>query len=609
MIIEQSDLSKLHAYNQAIGEIQPQNVLVLYRQGDTPGQDIATHYQTQRPGVVLYELPTSLLAWTSPGGNNSQINAATMAAVNTAVLAAARGMTVRAIVLCGHWPFAVTVNAGKGYGASGYWNFDGILSNFQTGYSTASAIGDITVTAPSMRPVNDFTTTYFANVLADQFAFAYATRKETGGAVPVFRLEFIEPNAADTTIASPSMAAYAKRMVDDAVAAEQARYSDFGNVLFTGSSSYYGRGFATAEFIRSQEVSGIGTRWAENLATDTYPTSQFTRTPVGFSGDWWPTMLFRNGSYLYSPEAYQHLAAVQANSAPTYPTTVGARFADGAVNMVCMTALPADNLAAGTTTSAQYASGTFVVGAYNDLMVHAVGTNGYISSGASWQPHDINAYGYRKGAIAVWAQSYGAAPNPQLGVDYDFDTIDAVGFGLQTQADTNCLSPASAGLRVQTTQGVTTSLFTFSRAAGPTSATIAYDAPSRTLTAKEAGAVVGTPLVLNAGSTYRSAAGQIHAWIAGLTGWSFSTGQNGISRCMQSIRGGACAAFGATNAAYDIDVDGMPFPTGLTKLLWEGWALGEIAPMVCDVAAATIYGDPLYRPFGHRRIPGNGVFG
>jgi hypothetical protein len=232
---------------------------------------------------------------------------------------------------------------------------------------------------------------------------------------------------------------------------------------------------------------------------------------------------------------------------------------------------------------------------YTDVFVSFLGQEAYY--GTNSQPAQRTDYVYRKGAVVGWGQSYSAQPVPCIAIDWDYGTRS-----LENLTETNCLAQA-ASVYVKNDLLSNNPRFYVSRAAGGVT-TATATVSSNTVTLKENGATVAT-INITPGSM-RSIVAAIRAALPSGS-WYLAVQEGGAeSRCMSSIKAGACIAIGSI---VEPTTAGGFKSSHLISGLWRGDAMGEIAfrlqmpvhPGSANSAKGmTIYGDPLYRPFSHR---------
>lgn len=350
-----------------------------------------------------------------------------------------------------------------------------------------------------------------------------------------------------------SREAVMRRIIDDSIAAEAARYTSWGNVILQGSSS----SGPVAKPTKAEAYS-VG-----------YPLDANGR-PIGFQ--------------------WKDLAAetVTSSRATTPPDNYGAS--------------DANYLLGGATTFRPGDAG-FV--SQSDVMLLVLGTEAYHSAGGpgsanpprTYLPSDFN---FRRGAIATFSQSYGSSPPCENTKSWHYGPATWIA---QTGRPA-VLSTGQGYISCLNGYGATTSPVRIeSSNATPT---IDVNAGTQVVTLRESGVSVATASI--GGMTPAQACAAIRAvmpagWIAGVRDGSCE------SRAVQAIRCGAVAACGVWNepgATYD------PSGQALFGALWCGQSMAEwwftravnfgnedVAITSGWLGNPVWYCDPLYRPFGH----------
>lgn len=558
--------------------ITPARVLVLYKAGDSVGQQIAEYYRSAR-GIPSSNVIACTFTW---GTSSDVISTAAFLPVLQAIEPHLISKDILAIVTCHWWPNRLS---------------DGIARPISDAlaFTHRAILGD--TTTPWSRPINADFDAYpdgykrgpvlwrrWPNTEAYPYTYLPpANRYAEQGANTAyvhFRLE-VSP--------SPSGNEYTRtvRLIDDAIAAEQSAMQNFGKVVISGATTTYAVG-ACAWIDINQFNIPYTACYRSKISTEANVWSASENFNLWGPLNIWDRPTIDNG-YIYKVSSYT--TGITGASEPTWPTTVGATVLDDGVTWRCI-AQTANSLPAGDTALTP-GYGTFTPSNYTDVFLHVVGQEAYY--GSSIQPQALTDFTYRRGAIAGWGMSYSATPQAVSGIDWDAGTRT-----LGNITGVNAKS-VQAGIPCANENGISLSRLYCQYNGAAAAATISVSA--NTLTFFEDGVSVGSVAL---SGTLRSILGTIIAalpvsWVAG------AVNGGAESRAQQSLRAGACIAIGSciepfTNAAFKAD--------GMVPSIWLGEAMGEVAyklymPKNADsqgvYGGVTIYGDPLYRPFGHRR--------
>lgn len=558
-------------------DIGPGNVLVVYRTGDTVGQQIAEYYQSVR-GIPADNMLSVPLAWVPADGN--VMTEADANIVLAAILAKVTTQDIQTVVTCHWWPFYV--------GSSGACTVNTIfrrapyLNSLTSGRYTSTPAGNV-VDLSLYEDVYKYTNSFTHNATTE-IPFGLKPGKNsysvlgTEHTISRFCLEVSPVATGDNRIASASEYNYVKRIIDDAIAAENAANTNVGTVVITGGTyastvgSYFESGGKGATVYHE----GIRT-----LMLSEYPTDRLLNFAANLVGNY---KISETGNVLLMILN----TGTTASGAPVWGNySAGEIIPDGTVNYRHMGLVPADTFQAGANTTMPNRIGKTYV-ALTDVMFRAVGVDSYHSYVT--QPEQKSDLTYRQGAIVHFGQSYGYTPNPIAGLDYEFGapTPNAL-------TATACVA-SSVPIRYNNANGLTLSVFYFQ---GPATATVEVTGGSIIL--KE-GATTKATIVPS--GTLRQQYASIQASLT--VGWtmivqdSFYAGF-AESRCGNAIKNGACVAFGSGIEPNSYVVK----TTHLLQNLWDGMNLAEasytknisMGDSMLDIAV----GDPLYRPFGHRR--------
>ncbi len=571
--------------NQALVQINasrnigPANVLVLYRSGDAVGQSVAAYYQSRR-GVPAANVVGLTLTWTPSSNSMSTTDADAILAVIVPILLTT---DIRAIVTCNWFPKWIngeTVQFGNFLSCALEFSILADANRYAAPISNEATFlfsGDYkTVNALSLPPLAGAyqQTTQYGMMPKPGYTQQYTA--DTW--IPHFRLEVSPVAAGDTRIPNASVQNYLQKIIDDSIAAEQAHYSDLGNVIAVGSGSYagtWGSGL-TVGLPVAWEAAGK----ALNIYTDQLGNELCTIprnvdiTTVG--------LIARTvtGNYRMSLAT----AGTTAAAEPAWVTTAtGALTTDGTAIWKYLGPMPANNYPVGATTNTPNKIGQTYL-PISDVFIRVVGEDAYYST--TTQPEQQSDMSYRQGAIVAFSQSYGYRANPIAGMDYDFGSPVP-----NAMADTACT--AATPLQYTNANGQIRPGFYFtSTAATPTVGVAGSD-----IVLKSGGAIVATIPITG---TLREQYAAIKAALP--SGWTMVVQDPWLnSRCDTAIKNGACAAFGACTEPYTIGaIKGF-----FVQNLWDGLSLGECAYTLAQAtyyttAAFNLYmvGDPLYRPFG-----------
>jgi len=591
-----SAMGKVREINQS-RYLTPASVLVLYRAGDSVGQELAQYYCSKRSVPAVNCLAVTM-TWTPA---NSSIQASDMLSVSQQIAQhiETHSLSIGAILTCHWWPYLVAGNptpyaevsnmiccphaylgqasATIPFAALPFWNqyySSGFPAEakYQEGYYASANNTD------------------YSTHCADGYAPVIGLAPLDKSAFPVMarmyvhcRLEVEPVSANDDRLGAGTTTelAYLKRIIDNSLVAEAARYSDFGIAVLQGSGSY--SGYYDVSFPAWRELSGgiVNALYHESLRAELVQVGRSTAYESG-------TLLRGplNDGYFYRVRQ----AGSSASSAPTYPTTIGQSIVDGALTLYCVGYVPTDTRPTGSNTLVRTRTGTFVP--MSNVFFRSVGEAGYLGANAE---HDLSSdFTYRTGAIVGFGQSYSYTPPCFKGVDYDYHkpviaVADVTNASVQTLTDA-----ASAVLNVAQINNVASWIGAIYVGA-PTADNGTMQVLSNDVVRFTNGASnVDVDL---SDKTLRQKVAAINAAINGWTNWRAGPAYS-HSRCDHAIRNGAVAAIGSWTE---------PFVTGGYKShqivlgLWNGLCLGEIAQhLFISNTARTIVGDPLYRPFGHR---------
>lgn len=554
--------------------ITPSRVLVLYRVGDTYGQQVAEYYRAAR-GIPAGNIVPCAFAW-SP--TTETITDAAFRPVLETIAPLLIEKDILAIVTCGWWPNRAS--DGSLYTISNQLCFTHLQLAGNDGatrqranptwfdaYPAAFREGPLFIRSSSL------TSPYPYRFLPP--VNRYAIHGVYTGYVH-FRLE-VSP--------SPSGDHYTRtiRMIDDAIAAEAAQMANIGNTVISGSTVY---------------TVGANAYW--DIVQCGIPYKACYRDKLDELNPWTATTDLSIWTYhnyvvptVFNGYAYKSVAfttGITGGAEPTWPTTIGNTVVDGGITWKCLFSI-ADSLPAGDTTlTPDY--GTFTAANYTDVFLHFVGSEAYY--GSAIEPQQLTDFTYRQGAIAGWGMSYSAIPIAVAGIDWDAGTRTLGNVTAVNAKNTN------AGIPCANENGISRNRLFCKYSGAAAAATITVS--SNTLTFLEDAVPVGSAVL---SGTLRNMVSQITAALP--ASWTTGALNGGAeSRTQQSIKAGACIAIGSSVEPYTAGA----FKTAeIVPSLWSGEAMGETAfklhmPHVADNSntfdGVTIYGDPLYRPFGHR---------
>lgn len=572
-------LSAVVRETNAERRITPAKVLVLYQVGSAYGQAVAEYYRAARSIPEANVVPCAF-SW---DGTNEDITNADFLPVLQTIVPHLAAKDILAIVTCGWWPtkasdssqfpigdtlmvphMAVTGNEWDGrYRLKTDWGwFDDYPASYREGlmYTRATA-------CPKPYPYGLLPRKNRYSELGQNTSYVH------------FRLE-VSPSPAGDHITRTT------RLIDDAIAAENARMMSLGQVVLGGAHTTYP--VSSNAYIDLQLMGATYSAcYRSRLTGEPNPwVSSVNYTLYGLHA--WVRPTTPNG-YTYKSTAFT--TAISGTVEPTWPTTIGQSVTDGGITWTCMYDMnnvfpPGDN-----TLTPGY--GTHTPANYTDVFLHFVGQEAYY--GQSIYPQRVSDFTYRQGAITGWGMSYSAIPLGLGGIDWDS--------GTRTLGNITAVEAKSANANIPCTNenGITKNPLYCRYTGGAAAATITV--ASNTLIFFENTIPVGS-VVLS--GTLRNMAAQITAalpanWIVG----GVSGGAE--SRTQQSLKAGACIAIGSCVEPF---VSGGFKAPNIIPSLWRGEAMGEIAfkleMPICGMPSTlgpgmTIYGDPLYRPFGHRR--------
>jgi hypothetical protein len=592
--------------------ITAEKVLVVYRAGDATGQAVAEYYQ-QRRGIPAANVVAVTMTWQPSDG----LNMSTADCNN--LLAQLRPHLVdpiRVILTC-HW-FPKTVNSA----VQTYGNItllSNVLSSHRwfltqaaaTRYNSVRREGKFAAYFSSSYPLGylqpNFGCSKSLNRLRDFTlppATGYLNSIITGYCVPHFRLEVLPVENDDTRIANPSELNYLKRIIDDSIAAEAATYADFGTVAISGNNLDNAGNSCDLELNAQSsalacvspaypvyaEMGGVKYKhlYCDGLTADLMKISR--STPINASVAEPTIHRTATGNHL----VVQPVAASCTTAAvePTWDTSgYGALTTDGTCTFKYLGTLPANNLPA-TATALVPGKPTKTFVPLTDVFLRITGVDSYYTKCPEIE--QVSDFAYRTGALALFSQSLPVDPVPLAGIDYEFGTYIP-----KNRVQTACYN-AKVALEYVNKNGITVQSWAFISTVAGSTVTVS----SGLITLKEGAATVAQ-IDLTAGGTLRANTATVKANLT--AGWTFVAKEADPesvcpSRSDVAVRNGTVAYFGACSEPLST---GTLSTTGLVKHLWYGMNLSEVAYMLLDQIDGQIYtycmGDPLYRPFGHRR--------
>ena len=583
-------LKKQHADNY----LRAANVVVIYRQGDVDGLTIANYYIEKRniPASNVYAINMTLTGLYTQQWTMAEIRAL-MAGVQSHIQS--KNIVVGCIVLCGYFP-------------DQDWRRPKLISD------SPSAVVSMNYCFANCMNGLAFPATYpdERSQLRDYFNDTYPDKshnigvtvgpgafykmplvKGTTWTIPVFRLEVATVDSKDTTFgASTTHVNYVKRMIDDAIYAENQKYADFGNVLLANAPLAFDMSFGAIADLR---MNGIPYKnlYAYGLAVEATPILR--NQPFALSG---PSsnasvVVVSSGKTQYFTPINKGTYGTEATAAaaPTFAAGVNTITQDGGVTWLGLGEIPINNFAPGCTHYQEQAGSTFLDNAYTDMFYISIGTGAYISgaAGYSFRLPGPTAYTFRKGAVVLYGMSYSGGMSAINSVDYHHayvsdvlptvSTVDVktsnyifIGTLAGRNVPIDVLSVRYTGAGAVATSSYTNTVFTFT--------------------------VDGVVTTVNvAGQSIYAAVGTVHAAL-GTAAWQIWGGYFNLSQAGNAIKNGACIAFGAS---YEPTESYMVHSASCVDALWRGMAIGEFAQKLTAISAnRLVYGDPLYRPFGHR---------
>lgn len=555
--------------------ITPARVLVLYRTGDSYGQQVAEYYRAAR-GIPAGNIVPCAFTW-SP--TTETITDAAFRPVLETIAPLLIEKDILAIVTCGWWPNRAsdgplhTISNQLSYPHMKLAGQDGmsrtkIKLEWLYDYPASYREGPILIRSSAL------TSPYPYRMLPP--VHRYDVEGTLTGYVH-FRLE-VSP--------SPSDDHYTRtiRMIDDAITAEAAQFGNVGNVVISGSTVYSVGTYAYIDLLQCNVP--YTNCYKSKLITE--PTPWMTPYALYTWGyHTWIRPSTANG-YIYKVSSYTtgYVGTVE----PVWPTTLGVTVDDDGITWKCAYSL-ADSLPAGDTALTP-GYGTFTAANYTDVFLHFVGSEAYY--GSAIEPQQLTDFTYRQGAIAGWGMSYSAIPIAVAGIDWDAGTRTLGNVTAVNAKNTN------AGIPCANENGISRNRLFCKYSGAAAAATITVS--SNTLTFLEDAVPVGSVAL---SGTLRNMVSQITAALP--ASWTTGALNGGAeSRTQQSIKAGACIAIGSSVEPY---TDGAFKTANIVSSLWLGEAIGETAfklgmPMfsgnMSTFDGVTIYGDPLYRPFGHR---------
>jgi hypothetical protein len=575
----------------------PANVLVLYRTGDPVGQELAQYYCSRRNVPAINCLAVTM-SWTPA---SLAIQDADMLSVvqQIAQHIEANSLLIGAILTCHWWPYNVTP------APTPYADVSSMICH------PHAYVGQTSATIPFT--VFPYWNQYYSNGFPLEIKYREGYYSDDNNwdykfhcdnfyaptlglapldksSLPVMartyvhcRLEVEPVSANDNRLGAGSTTelAYLKRIIDDSITAEAAKYPDLGTVVLQGSGSY--NGYYDVSFPAWRELKGclVNTLYHESLRNElpqvgrsvSYNSGTLLRGPLG------------NG-YIYQ---VRKGPGVTAASAPTYPTVIGQSVVDGDLTLDCVDYVPTDTRPAGSNTLIRTRTGTFVP--MSGVFFRSVGAAAYLGVNAE---HDqAGDFVYRRGAIVGVGQSFSYVPQCFQGVDYDYYT-PVIAVANSTNASVQTLVDAgSSVLYVATVNNPSTwisAIYVGAPAAdNGTMQVIADDIVRFTRGVDHID-------VNLSGKTLRQKVAAINSALSGWTNWNAGPGYS-HSRCDHAIRNGAAVAIGSWK---EPGVVGAYKSHQIILGLWNGLCLGEIMQhLFIDNASRTVVGDPLYRPFGH----------
>lgn len=582
-----SSLSRLRQLRAQSPRIKPGNVLVVYRVNDPDSVAIAQYYQSAR-GIPEANMLGVSFTWTYGAVlTETECNANLLPYLAEKV----SSLKIGAVLTCGRWPLYVSTGAiplATVLGASRMVAARAVNVRYQN-----ASYPRYTTYLNEYDKVSDLIPLPLANTGCNQTR-PIGMLVDFGGAdtqVPHFRLETGPIETTDTR--RSSQVDYCRRIIDDCIYAEQARYNDLGTVLLSGSGSYstdqtqYGNGLAVA-LPAYHELVGLapGKYYWRGLRNE--PTSIFR----GFNH--YNTGAHIASNYLHTP--LQPVGATAA-TAPAFSTTPGSLTVDGAQTWLCRTPVPADNFPAGQTDIdyiAPEAGLTF--SPINDVFIRCIGLYSYY--GNQRKPEPQSAFAYRKGAVVLFSQSYGFSPGPHIGKDWYFGNADALTTYGANGTATDCLVDYSGYLSFANIIGNLSNPMVLKCNNAVTTATRVFTG-TNTLVLTENGATVAT---LN--WTSKTLDQVFDYLVANLpAGWLVKTLSGGTeSRAMNALKNGAALVMASHREPY---TNGAIKGRHFFSSLWFGSNAAEASlVMLQDTQAQGAYtmiiGDPLYKPFGHR---------
>ncbi len=257
--------------------------------------------------------------------------------------------------------------------------------------------------------------------------------------------------------------------------------------------------------------------------------------------------------------------------------------------------IPDNNFQAGDTHIQPVVGGTFTP--VNDCFFHFLGNDSYFNNGRL--PFSASTFSYYDGAITLFGRSCGMAKT--YGTEIDFDVVASI---TQT-ANPSVINLVSAGdkadLKFQNQLGGNTTGYSFTCTLDNTSFEVT-DTNEITLT----DSINGTTVLTVPSGSPRSQ----YFWFESNLPieWTVTIRCTGPeSRTAYALRHGACVAFGALQEPM---ADNSPIGHNIVEAFLYGHNLAEVMRLVSKVQNITsfdvdfigalgVVGDPLYRPFGH----------
>ena len=350
----------------------------------------------------------------------------------------------------------------------------------------------------------------------------------------------------------------------------------------------------TVAYPTYHELDGIPcTKYFSGLIPELAPIPRSTFMGIGFSGYGGRGMLGRTVTGNHIMRLLTDGSAQTTAVEPTWNTSNLATTVDGAATWQYVETMPADSFPPGATALSPGVTGKTFVN-QSDVFFRAVGLEAYYET--ALEVETSTHFSYRTGAIVMFSQSYSADPVSMNGTDYEFGTPVLGGYA--AFGPLNAKSPVRALLSY--TINVNNFLpypFSLMYAGADAAATVTCSTPGTLLLNST---VVGNTTIVIPSGTLRSQLVYIKSQLP--AGWTAALVDGGMaSRSDVAIRNGACAFWGSCAEPQSSGANKAAY---LVQNLWHGMSLGEAAYTQDDVIGSQtnyVVGDPLYRPFGHRR--------